>query len=330
MAAGVSSSRPAQLQHSLPRNTNINTNTTLTSSSSPSPTTSSSSGSDLTKTTVLPPPPLSSTASSSTSSSQPSTPGSASLSDPDPDHSPSPSAASASTLSLPSSSSNPVTQQDRLRHHLSSPNSTSNLSLASAPSLPPHPSLEPVAEQLDTPLRPRPASLVTQSRFKSSLSSPQQQQQRSGGFFAFAASAFDRTQTVISTFSDQTIRHKRSLSRLSISAEVATPSRGADPPSDKTVRQRPNSVLSSAPSTNPSGALQQASKIAATTTTTPAPAQEVPYSQPYSKTDASQPPPVLVPRADNKMHQTSSRLLRMTDDDRPFTKVRHFGVGFWE
>jgi hypothetical protein len=25
--------------------------------------------------------------------------------------------------------------------------------------------------------------------------------------------------------------------------------------------------------------------------------------------------------SENKMHQTSSRLLRMTDDDRPFTKV---------
>lgn len=49
--------------------------------------------------------------------------------------------------------------------------------------------------------------------------------------------------------------------------------------------------------------------------------QESPYSQPYSETDSSQPPPLILPKLDNKMHQTSSRLLRMTDDDRPFTKV---------
>ncbi|KAK4165874.1 putative developmental regulator flbA [Cladorrhinum sp. PSN259] len=46
-----------------------------------------------------------------------------------------------------------------------------------------------------------------------------------------------------------------------------------------------------------------------------------PPSQPYSETDPSHPEPTHVGRSENsKMHQTSSRLLRMTDDDRPFTK----------
>jgi hypothetical protein len=45
-----------------------------------------------------------------------------------------------------------------------------------------------------------------------------------------------------------------------------------------------------------------------------------PPSQPYSETDPSLPEPTHLPRFDNKMHQTSSRLLRMTDDDRPYTK----------
>ncbi|KAI8953601.1 RGS-domain-containing protein [Xylaria longipes] len=45
-----------------------------------------------------------------------------------------------------------------------------------------------------------------------------------------------------------------------------------------------------------------------------------PISTPYSETDASQPPPILLSGAESKMHQTSSRLLRMTDDDRPFTR----------
>ncbi|KAI1177922.1 regulator of G protein signaling domain-containing protein [Nemania sp. FL0916] len=45
-----------------------------------------------------------------------------------------------------------------------------------------------------------------------------------------------------------------------------------------------------------------------------------PISTPYSKTDASQPLPILRSSPASKMHQTSSRLLRMTDDDRPFTR----------
>lgn len=45
-----------------------------------------------------------------------------------------------------------------------------------------------------------------------------------------------------------------------------------------------------------------------------------PPSKPYTETDPSFPKPIRAPRYDSKMHQTSSRLLRMTDDDRPFTK----------
>ncbi|KAL5594714.1 hypothetical protein BROUX41_001629 [Berkeleyomyces rouxiae] len=43
-------------------------------------------------------------------------------------------------------------------------------------------------------------------------------------------------------------------------------------------------------------------------------------SQSYDDTDPSLPPPVKVGPNSNEMHQTSSRLLRMTDDDRPFTR----------
>ncbi|KAF4126535.1 hypothetical protein GMORB2_0271, partial [Geosmithia morbida] len=48
----------------------------------------------------------------------------------------------------------------------------------------------------------------------------------------------------------------------------------------------------------------------------------LPISKPYSETDPNTPPPIKVRPGDisGKMHQTSSRLLRMTDDDRPFTK----------
>jgi hypothetical protein len=51
-----------------------------------------------------------------------------------------------------------------------------------------------------------------------------------------------------------------------------------------------------------------------------------PPSQAYSNTATDTPAPIQLPRSDhsNKMHQTSSRLLRMTSDDRPFTRVRAY------
>jgi hypothetical protein len=48
-----------------------------------------------------------------------------------------------------------------------------------------------------------------------------------------------------------------------------------------------------------------------------------PPSQSYESTEADTPSPTTVVQQGNynKMHQTSSRLLRMTDDERPFTRV---------
>jgi hypothetical protein len=46
-----------------------------------------------------------------------------------------------------------------------------------------------------------------------------------------------------------------------------------------------------------------------------------PPSQPYMATGPNQPPPIKYPVTANNMHQTSSRLLRMTDDGQPFTRV---------
>lgn len=46
-----------------------------------------------------------------------------------------------------------------------------------------------------------------------------------------------------------------------------------------------------------------------------------PPSQAYSDTAADTPPTISHSANHNKMHQTSSRLLRMTNDDRPFTRV---------
>ncbi|TPX10469.1 uncharacterized protein E0L32_008519 [Thyridium curvatum] len=116
--------------------------------------------------------------------------------------------------------------------------------------------------------------------------------QKPGGIFAFAAAALDKTQSAFTGTSDPRIRPRQSLSRLSIG---------------------PNSLST-----------QNSFSNLSSNSTTPIspqfPSSRTPPSQPYTDTDPNRPPPVLLPRLDNKMHQTSSRLLRMTDDDRPFTK----------
>lgn len=144
--------------------------------------------------------------------------------------------------------------------------------------------------------------------------------QRAGGFFAFAASALERTQSAISPTS---IRHKRSSSRLSISGDATAPFRTVEPSPNNTSRHRPASVVPPSPSASSFSAQSPAYKTSSSQYSLP---QEPIFSQPYTETDPSQPAPVLLPRVDNKMHQTSSRLLRMTDDDRPFTKVSHLSI----
>lgn len=140
--------------------------------------------------------------------------------------------------------------------------------------------------------------------------------QKPGGFLAFAASAIDRTQSAIATISDPKVRHQRSLSRLSIAGDFSAHSLGAEPSPDRTSKYRPSSTLPSPLSSALLSPLPGSKSPISQTLL-----EESPYSQPYSETDPSQPPPIILPRSDDKMHQTSSRLLRMTDDDRPFTKV---------
>ncbi|KAI1450401.1 RGS-domain-containing protein [Annulohypoxylon stygium] len=135
--------------------------------------------------------------------------------------------------------------------------------------------------------------------------------QKSGGLFAFAAAAIDKT---IANISEPTIRSRPSASALSrLSVVLDSPTSSESSSSDKS-RIRSFSSNSSGPST-PSllGNLSDAKRPSQSSLRDP-------ISKPYSETDASRPPPILLPGTENKMHQTSSRLLRMTDDDRPFTK----------
>ncbi|KAK3307027.1 regulator of G protein signaling domain-containing protein [Chaetomium strumarium] len=125
--------------------------------------------------------------------------------------------------------------------------------------------------------------------------------QRTGGFLAFV----DRT---IAGITEPRVRPRQSLSRISTGPELLA---GAQSSPDGGFRTaRPTSKY--APST----------RLTLVEGKQPSPTLLVgnPPSQPYSETDPSLPEPTRLPGLDNKMHQTSSRLLRMTDDDRPFTR----------
>ncbi|OLN88068.1 Developmental regulator flbA [Colletotrichum chlorophyti] len=139
--------------------------------------------------------------------------------------------------------------------------------------------------------------------------------QRSGGFLGLAAAAIDKTQSALATFSsDQSIRQRASSSALGRAS--FTPDSASDSASlgqtDKYPRYRsPSNYSSSSSSTLNHLEGKYPSQVSLV--------QDLP-SQPYSETDPNRPLPYRLPSIESKMHQTSSRLLRMTDDDRPFTK----------
>ncbi|KAF6842143.1 developmental regulator flba [Colletotrichum plurivorum] len=140
-----------------------------------------------------------------------------------------------------------------------------------------------------------------------------QKLQRSGGLFGFAAAAFDKTQSALATFSDQSIRQRASssaLGRASFTPDSASDSASLGP-TDKYPRYRSPSSYSSSSSTLNHQEGKYPSQVSLV--------QDIP-SQPYAETDPNRPLPIRLPSVESKMHQTSSRLLRMTDDDRPFTK----------
>ncbi|KAF5523315.1 Developmental regulator flbA [Colletotrichum aenigma] len=164
-----------------------------------------------------------------------------------------------------------------------------------------------------------PVSSVNRPYYRSHHHSPSisslQKLQRSGGLFGFAAAAFDKTQSALATFSsDQSVRQRASSSALGRAS--FTPDSASDAasigPTDKYPRYTsPSNYSSSSTSTlnHPEGKYPSQLSLV-----------QDPPSQPYSETDPNRPLPIRLPNIESKMHQTSSRLLRMTDDDRPFTK----------
>jgi len=140
------------------------------------------------------------------------------------------------------------------------------------------------------------------------LSNPSTSSQRSGGFLALAAAALDKT---LSGISDQRIRPRQSFSRLSTGPDLLLSSSPQQLSPDKPPRTRPASNYTAPSPTLPGGSWHSSLSSP----------RDDPFAKPYTETNPNYPQPVRLSRLDNKMHQTSSRLLRMTDDDRPFTKV---------
>ncbi|KAL5348355.1 hypothetical protein ACLOAV_006837 [Pseudogymnoascus australis] len=148
---------------------------------------------------------------------------------------------------------------------------------------------------IDTLLRVRSNSKQRQS----TLSTTSSRSSRTN-LLTFAALARDKTTSAIANFSDPVTRaqvsRKNSHNRRTEKSpeRKSDPSRSISPPSKE------------AQSTTPRSGLQDTE----------------PPSQSYEDTDANTPTPRKVGAPEQStMHQTSSRLLRMTDDDRPFTRV---------
>jgi GTPase-activating protein SST2 len=138
-------------------------------------------------------------------------------------------------------------------------------------------------------------------------------QRSSSALLSFAAAALDKTQSAFHNISDPVVRPRQSnsaLARLSLGTGSLS---GSEPGSPVKASSSASSITaaSKGKSRTPPG-----STLAVTD-----PLALDPPSQRYSETDPNTLPPVKLPTPDSKMHQTSSRLLRMTDDDRPFTKV---------
>ncbi|KAM3488580.1 hypothetical protein MY3957_008152 [Beauveria namnaoensis] len=132
----------------------------------------------------------------------------------------------------------------------------------------------------------------------STSSLPRIYSQRSGGILSRAK---DRTQSAFASISEPILRPRHSNSGLARFTE-----------GDSLSPLTSASISAPSPSKSPSTDSLSSGEYTL--------ARRNPPAQAYVDTDASLPLPIRLRRNDPKMHQTSSRLLRMTDDDRPYTR----------
>ncbi|KAM3562991.1 hypothetical protein ARSEF4850_002532 [Beauveria asiatica] len=132
----------------------------------------------------------------------------------------------------------------------------------------------------------------------STSSLPRVSSQRSGGILSRAK---DRTQSAFASISEPVLRPRRSNPGLARFTQ-----------GDSLAPLTSASISAPSPSKSPSADSLSSGEYTL--------ARRNPPAQAYVDTDASLPLPIRLRRNDPKMHQTSSRLLRMTDDDRPYTR----------
>ncbi|KAK8042547.1 developmental regulator flba protein, partial [Apiospora phragmitis] len=186
---------------------------------------------------------------------------------------------------------------------------------------------KPKLSLIDSAARQRQLTSSPASSVSSTLSLPRTPRSSGGGFFSLASAAFERT------IGPKTHNHTPS-SPVSLSAEPAGIIRARRSTSALSGLSRLSiSLDSSSFSFSSNGAssteqaspekhsrFQSASASPASSSPSKVPQLGDPISRPYSEADPNTPLPIRLPGDKNKMHQTSSRLLRMTDDDRPFTR----------
>lgn len=124
----------------------------------------------------------------------------------------------------------------------------------------------------------------------------------------FAALARDKTNSAIASFTEPSLR-SRASGTFSNDLYTNSSNSPTSEHSTSSTHQRRASILPQPP--------VQDYRRASTLDTKPLP---IP-TQPYKDTDPNTPPPRKGDTKYSSMHQTSSRLLRMTDDERPFTRV---------
>lgn len=203
-------------------------------------------------------------------------------------------------------------------HQSPSPASDVNISSSEASIADPHTSTSTTADSLDR-----------QASYKNRQSIGSTKANRTG-LFTLAALARDRTSSALASFTEPTIRSRPSSSNL---ARQSTTTLSAPPlPSAQAAVSASAEHIQNANKAENSEALRGSQTNLSVDpprrshSSTPSGQRQSlldtdPPSQSYDDTDTTQPEPILQ-NYSNKMHQTSSRLLRMTDDERPFTRVR--------
>lgn len=150
---------------------------------------------------------------------------------------------------------------------------------------------------------PPPVSQSRRHASSVSIGSVPRHQRTSSSILSRAAAALDRTHSAIASISEPVIRNRQSNSTLARLSLTAPSHQLRDEPASPDRPTAFNYPSSQSLLSNPGDSKQS----------TFSSAQHSP-TQPSTGLSSESPSP-------NKMHQTSSRLLRMTDDDRPFTRV---------